>query len=59
MIVNTKLNGLKEDKTIKIIKQISCWILHDQDSNIRNYARLQSKDYDNVSDFAVIAWKYI
>ena len=24
MIVNTKLNGLKEDKTIKIIKQISC-----------------------------------
>ena len=22
--VNTKLNGLKEDKTIKIIKQISC-----------------------------------
>ena len=30
-------------------------MLHDQDSNIRNYARLQSKDYENASDFAVIA----
>ena len=59
MRLHTKLNRLKEDKTIKIIKQISCWILHDQDSNIRNYARLQSKDYDNVSDFTVKAWKYI
>ena len=34
-------------------------MLHDQDSNIRNYARLKSKDYDNVSDFAAIVWKYI
>ena len=23
---------------------------HDQDSNLRNYARLQSKDFDNVSN---------
>ena len=59
MRLHTKLNKLIEDKTIKIIKQISCWMLHDQDSNIRNYARLQSKDYDNASDYAVIAWKYI
>ena len=41
--------------TIRIVKQIADLMGHDPDTNLKIYARFQTKDLERASDFAEIA----
>ena len=45
----------KQDGTIRTLKQIADLIGHDQNTNLKVYARFQTKDLEKTSDLAEIA----
>ena len=45
----------KQDGTIRTLKQIADLMGHDQNKNLKSYARFQTKDLERASDLAEIA----
>ena len=46
----------QQDGTMRTVKQIADLMGHDPDTNLKSYARFQTKDLEKASDLAEIAW---